>query len=71
MRFRDLFTAKAETQKSTAQHCIPDVGGHYFITEEYMKEGVDNGWLIYTGYYRDLNNELVYTYSLVNGADCV
>jgi hypothetical protein len=41
---------------------IDELGPH-FVDKEYVKEGIREGWLKRTGYYRDNHNRLVWTYS--------
>lgn len=56
-----LFTAQPGNDIDPL-YCIPDIGGHYFVDKEYIDLGESEGWLKYTGYYRDGNGVLVYTY---------
>lgn len=56
-----LFTANPANDK-VPRYCIPDIGGHYFVDKEYVDLGESEGWLRFSGYYRDSSGSLVYTY---------
>jgi hypothetical protein len=45
----------------TKKHVIIEWGGEFEIDNKYRLMGEKEGWLVYTGYYRE-GNEMVYTY---------
>lgn len=47
------------------KHAIRDFDGLYDITREYKNEGIDAGWLVYTGYTYSPDGEIIHTYRLV------
>ena len=45
-------------------YAILDNTGWYYIDKDYLDEGVNEGWLIYTGHTLTGNNTIVYLYRL-------
>lgn len=62
MIFFNIFTAPPG-KDMRPRYCIPDIGGHYFVDKSYIELGESEGWLRYSGHYRDANDILVYTYT--------
>lgn len=55
-----LLNKMSKAEKPTA--CIVDEAGRWPIDENYREMGVREGWLRYTGHYRDHKNNLIDTY---------